>query len=192
MEKNTGNADDKILQECIPALKIEIRATSEMGGLLEENGIGTKYLTCIYGNLLRLLSAMATRELEDAGDTSFWAEKMAFMMGMYDVDRSGDTERIRIRGSVRLAAREIRLMSAIGWVKIVGKQGQGRTQTAKGFCQGSDESHWVIGGVVGVELVGDAGDDGRVEKLKGGICIGVGGNGRRVLVGVEENAMPER
>jgi len=36
-----------------------------MGGLLEENGIGTKDLTCIYGNLLRLLSVMATRELED-------------------------------------------------------------------------------------------------------------------------------
>jgi hypothetical protein len=35
------------------------------------------------------------------GITNFWAEKMAFMMGMYDVDRSGDTERMRIRGSVR-------------------------------------------------------------------------------------------
>jgi len=28
--------------------------------------------------------------------------------------------------------------------------------------------------MVGVEFVGDMGDDGRVKPLKGGICIGVG------------------
>jgi hypothetical protein len=41
---------------------------------------------------------------------------MAFMMGMYDVDRSGDTERISIRGSDQGAGapRESRLMSAGG------------------------------------------------------------------------------
>jgi hypothetical protein len=48
------NADNKILEECVTALKMEIRAASEMGGLLEEDGIGTKNLTGIYGDLLRL------------------------------------------------------------------------------------------------------------------------------------------
>jgi len=39
--------------------------------------------------------------------------------------------------------------------------------------------------------VGDAGDDGRVEELEGWICIGVGENGGRILVGVEEDTVPE-
>jgi hypothetical protein len=55
--KNLANRErrekchNKILQKCVPALKIEIGAASEMGGLLEENGIGTKDLTCIYRDL---------------------------------------------------------------------------------------------------------------------------------------------
>lgn len=42
---------DKILEECVTMLEMEIRAASEMGGLLEEDGIGTKNLTSIYGDL---------------------------------------------------------------------------------------------------------------------------------------------
>ena len=48
------NADDKVLEQCFTAFKMEISAASEMGGLLEEDGIGTKNLTSIYGDLLRL------------------------------------------------------------------------------------------------------------------------------------------
>jgi len=39
---------DKVLEESIAAVEIEIRTTSEVGGLLEEDGIGAKYLTGIY------------------------------------------------------------------------------------------------------------------------------------------------
>lgn len=45
---------DKVLEESFTAFKMEISAASEMGGLLEEDGIGTKNLTSIYGDLLRL------------------------------------------------------------------------------------------------------------------------------------------
>jgi hypothetical protein len=38
------------------------------------------------------------------GRTNFWAAKMEFMMGMYDAERSGETERIRMRGSISVAA----------------------------------------------------------------------------------------
>jgi len=34
---------------------------------------------------------------------SFCAEKMAFIIGMYEEERSGETERIKMRGSERIA-----------------------------------------------------------------------------------------
>lgn len=36
--------------------------------------------------------------------TSFWAQKIEFMIGIYDADKSGDTEIIRIRGVAVLDA----------------------------------------------------------------------------------------
>jgi hypothetical protein len=49
------DAHDKILEESIAAFEEEIRATGEMGGLLEEDGIGAKNLAGIYGDFLREL-----------------------------------------------------------------------------------------------------------------------------------------
>lgn len=48
------------------------------------------------------------------GHTSFWAEKIEFIMGIYDVDKSGETERIRIRGSGSMAG------SSAGFVDVDG------------------------------------------------------------------------
>lgn len=45
---------------------------------------------------------------------------------------------------------------------------------AKGFCQGANEGQGVIGGMVGVKLVGDVGDNGGIKALERWICIGVG------------------
>ena len=46
--------------------------------------------------------------------TSFCAEKMEFMIGMYEVERSGETERMRMRGSGRSAESAGAL--GVGWV----------------------------------------------------------------------------
>lgn len=56
---------------------------------------------------------------------------MEFMIGIYDVDKSGDTEKIRMRGSGRIAESSvdiaevdgcvIRLISVFPWIKIDGK-----------------------------------------------------------------------
>ena len=48
---------------------------------------------------------------------------MAFMMGMYDVDRSGDTERMRIRGS---DARSDEGVDAPGEIRLMSGNGQRR------------------------------------------------------------------
>jgi hypothetical protein len=40
---------------------------------------------------------------------NFWAAKIEFMTGMYDAERSGETERIRMRGSVSVAVSAARL-----------------------------------------------------------------------------------
>ena len=43
--------------------------------------------------------------------TNFCAENIAFMIGMYAVDRSGDTDRMRMRGSTSRPASESRWIS---------------------------------------------------------------------------------
>ena len=45
--------------------------------------------------------------------TNFWAENMEFINGMYDVERSGDTERMRMRGS-RWSARSVGALADFG------------------------------------------------------------------------------
>ena len=48
-----SRAHDKILQQGIAAVEKEIRAASEVGSLLEEDGIGAKNLAGIYRYFLR-------------------------------------------------------------------------------------------------------------------------------------------
>ena len=70
--------------------------------LLQEHSVWPIYLTDVNGYSLvgyeRLVFVVRGGKL-----TNFCAEKMAFIIGMYDVARSGETERIRIRGSGRVA-----------------------------------------------------------------------------------------
>lgn len=40
--------------------------------------------------------------IERVRHASFCAEKMAFIIGMYEEDRSGETDRIKMRGSWRI------------------------------------------------------------------------------------------
>lgn len=47
---------------------------------------------------------------------SFCAEKMAFMIGMYDDDKSGETERMRMRGSGTLVEPSATLVEMEGSV----------------------------------------------------------------------------
>lgn len=45
--------------------------------------------------------------------TSFWAENIEFMMGMYDEDWSGETDRMRIRGSGRITDSSVPVFEAV-------------------------------------------------------------------------------
>lgn len=48
---------------------------------------------------------------------SFCAEKMAFIIGMYEEDKSGETDRIKMRGSWRIAGSStILVVDGEGWV----------------------------------------------------------------------------
>jgi hypothetical protein len=52
--------------------------------------------------------------------TSFCAENMEFMRGMYDAERSGDTEMIRMRGSGALRALGASLAVAVDvWLNLL-------------------------------------------------------------------------
>jgi hypothetical protein len=48
LDAHAWGTHDKILEQGVPAVEIEIRAAGEMGGLLEEDGLRAGYLTGVY------------------------------------------------------------------------------------------------------------------------------------------------
>lgn len=74
-------AYDKILEQGLAMFKVNVGTSCEVRGLLEEDGIGAENLAHIYRNFLD--ESWGYRE-EQAWVmlTSFWAEKIEFMIGM--------------------------------------------------------------------------------------------------------------
>jgi hypothetical protein len=91
-----------VLEKSIATVKVDVGATSEMGGLLEKDGVWAKDLADVDRDFLEWSETVALEAEEWL--TSFWAEKTEFMIGMYEVARSGETERMRRRGSGRVLA----------------------------------------------------------------------------------------
>lgn len=78
---------------------MDVRATSQVGSLLEKDGVWAEDLTDIDRDFLVGVSSGGGQRV--CVRTSFCAEKTEFMIGMYEVARSGDTERMSRRGSGR-------------------------------------------------------------------------------------------
>lgn len=83
--------------------------------LLQKHSVGSVYLANIYCYFLSRCESIKVNR-RTTWHTNFCAEKIEFIMGMYDVDKSGETERIRIRGSGNMDGSSAALVDVDGWV----------------------------------------------------------------------------
>ena len=84
--------------------EIYVGTTSQVCNLLQEDSVGPEDFAYVNHNFLASdMSARKLMKLSEIVLTIFCAENIEFMIGMYDAERSGETDKMRMRGSGKLS-----------------------------------------------------------------------------------------
>ncbi len=119
----SGSAYHHVLQQCVHPFDLYIRAAGQMCCLLQEHVLRSEDLADVYCDFLRIAYGQRRCRCRVHRNqktlTSFCAENMEFIIGIYVEDWSGETESTRIRGSIDVAPPSAPWVEAVGAERVL-------------------------------------------------------------------------